>query len=237
MLGIVRVPTRLYGRGRQIGRCRAGECNSVEDVRKGSEMGSEDLALQQKAWSFLASVFNDLPDRDFVEKLRSMESGQSGQDACDANGSWLEGLSDDEALDALGRDRARLMRYVDDYCIRPPYESLYTGRKENETLYGLHEFFLKAGFSPKGEYKDPADYIGMELAFLAECCSGELAALEAGDMAELDRLQSIREEFIVDHASAWIPQYAQEMRQAAQTGFYKDVAEMLLDIFQAMEAS
>lgn len=185
-----------------------------------------DLEIQQKAWSFMASVFNDLPDEGFVGRMRETPHESAR---------WLDGLTDKEALTLLGRDRARLLRCVDAHCITPPYESLYMGKDENETLNELHEFFLEAGFAPTGVYREPADYVGMELAFLAECCTRELKAIEAGDEQESKRLSLVREAFTEKHACSWIPLYAENMLDAAQTGFYENIAELLLSIFSRGE--
>lgn len=186
-----------------------------------------DLATQHQAWSFLASVFNDLPDADLIKRLRMAAS--SGEDA--GFSSWLDGLTDEKALTLLGKDRARLIRCVDTYCIAPPYESIYVGRGENDTLSDLHGSLLDAGFAPTGECKEPADYIGMELAFLAECCARELKAVESGDAQEAQRLSRVCSVFMEKHVSTWVPLYAEKMLEAAQTGFYKDVAELLVSVF------
>lgn len=144
---------------------------------------------------------------------------------------WLSDLEDDEALAALGRDRARLMRYVDTSCIKPPYESLYVERDENDVLSDLHAFFVKEGFAPTGAYKEPADYLGMGIAFLKECCVREEAALGEGRCEEAQRLASLRSQFSLDHVCTWVPTYAESMIEAAQTGFYQTVGELLRETF------
>lgn len=190
-----------------------------------------DLRTQQEAWSFLAAVFNDLPDMELIERARTAAVDEEGS----GSAHWFDEFTDEEALAMLGRDRARLIRCVDAYCIAPPYESLYVGKDENDTLSDLHELLLDAGFAPTGECREPADYIGMELAFLAECCARELKAVEAGDAREAQRLALVRGDFAEKHASAWIPLYAEKMLGAAQTDFYKDVAKLLISIFSPAE--
>lgn len=181
----------------------------------------EYLQEELNAWSFLASVFNELPDAALVQNLREQ-----------ADSSWMDGLSDDEAVTRLGVDRAKLMRYVDNSCINPPYESMYTGGKEDLILSDLHGFFLEARFAPTGEYHDPVDYLGLQFSFLAECCARQRKALDKGFQEEASRLESLRDQFITQHMNVWVPAYAQAMLGAAQTEFYAQVARMLLDIFQ-----
>ncbi len=197
----------------------------------------DELKVQRDAWGFLAAVFNTLPDASLVQGLRATlpnaaaDDSDSGQAAASSPAAaWMEGLSDAQALEALGKDRARLFRHVDEFCIDPPYESIYVGKSENAVLQELHRFFLEAGFTTTGLCKEPIDYLGMELAFLAESCERELAAAQAEQPEEAARLAGLREEFLADHVQPWVPAYARQMQAAAETGFYREVATQLLAI-------
>ena len=185
----------------------------------------------EQAWSFLAYAFNSLPDPQLASKLRDR---YRANDDLQGVSSWIDGMTDEEVLTALGTDRARLIRHVDSTCINPPYESVYVNQKEDSTLGSLHAFFVANGFAPTGECKEPADYIGMELAFLEECCKRQLASIDEGNDEEAKRLHDIYEEFISNHG-AWIADYAVCMRNAAQTEFYKEVADLLLLTFPQPE--
>lgn len=198
----------------------------------------DELTTQREAWAFLAAVFNTLPDDSLVQGLRAMlpvstagaSNGGQAEFAVSSAAAWLEGLSDVQALEALGKDRARLFRHVDELCIDPPYESLYVGKSENAVLQELHQFFLEAGFAPTGQCKEPIDYLGMELAFLAESCERELVAVGANQQEEAARLAALRKEFLTAHVRPWVPVYAQQMQAAAETGFYRELAAQLLAI-------
>lgn len=196
----------------------------------------ETLEMQRAAWAFLSSAFNELPDKVLVRSMREnskqdIEVGSVFPEGFDVP----DDLTDDELLNMIGADRVRLLRYVDSDCIDPPYESIYMGQDENDVLYELHTLFIDAGFAPTGVYKEPADYIGMEIAFIEECCKREITALENGDVGEAGRLSSLRHIILDDHMVKWVPQYAQQMKDAARTSFYRTIAEILLSIFSVEE--
>ena len=144
---------------------------------------------------------------------------------------WLDGLADEEALTELGIDRARLMRHVDVSCIVPPYESLYVGKGENDIIGSLNDLLAEAELGRVGIYRDAADYLGLEMALLAELCELESVAQVEGRTEDAARYEGIRARFLAEHVNLWVPQYAANMHKAAKTGFYKDVAAMMLDAF------
>ena len=189
----------------------------------------ESIPLRRQAWAFFASAFNELPTIAFVQSLR--EAAAMEETSCLANRefvAWLSALSDQDALDEIGKDRARLLRYVDSFCINPPYESLYAEKSEQAVLSDLHAFFLEVGFEPTGELHEPADYIGMEIAFLEECCAQAVQALDAGDESRVERLMQIHDDFLTRHPGSWALEYAHNMYNAATTPFYRLVAELLI---------
>lgn len=186
---------------------------------------AEELRDLQRAYGFLADVFNVLPDEAYVAQLKAAAPAAEG-----AMAEWtgrIAGVPDDEVSLALGRDRARLVRHVDVHCIKPPYESLWRGQDENATLSALNAFFLEAGYAPTGETREPSDYAGMELAFMEHVLGMAADAAETGDADEEARRLAHADRFFEEHVAKWVPAYGAAMEEAADTGFYRAVGQML----------
>ena len=188
------------------------------------------LESERFSYGFLASAFLDLPDQGLVERLRALDNVALGEES-PLLAAYLQGIeqkSDQEVLEELGRDRARLMRHVNAQCIKPPYESLYVDEAENEVIHRLNRLFSEAGFAPSGVYKDAPDQLGMELAFMQFCAEQELAALAEEDGARAQAIADVKQRFWEEHPSRWIGRYGEAMAAASETGYYRAIAQMLL---------
>ena len=187
-------------------------------------------------FGYLASVFLELPDEAFVRSLRQLSLPSTDEPEADAQIELrdyllhLEGQSDEQASAELGRDRARLVRYVNVNCVRPPYESLYVQALENEVVGSLNRIFQDAGFAPRGDLHEAPDQIGMELAFMQASTDKALQALEAQDEKFAEALLAKRDDFFSDHLARWAADYGREMSKAAETSFYRSIGLMLQDL-------
>ncbi len=201
---------------------------------------------RSKIYGFLSSVYMQIPDRDFVKKLRGKEvslllltlSPDSGLPEEMENGledvkgfiMASKGQPLEKVCQSLSVDRTRLLRGIKpEYSPPPPYESVY--RDGELSLMGksaveVHGEYAKAGVGMPDEYKEPPDYIGLELDFMRFLAEREAESWrkEERDKA-LDCLIKERT-FLEEHITKWIPEFCDRVIGLAEFGFYRGIARM-----------
>ncbi|MFA5352868.1 MAG: molecular chaperone TorD family protein [Thermodesulfovibrionales bacterium] len=101
----------------------------------------------------------------------------------------------------------------------PPYESVYNYPiGEISRLWGrateeVQAFYLSVGLAIDEEVNLIPDHLSAELLFMAWLIDNGLEEQE--------------ERFLVEHLLKWVPEYCDQVRSRAQTGFYRDVADLL----------
>ena len=71
--------------------------------------------------------------------------------------------------------------------------------------------------------------MGVEFSFVEHLLSEELDALDEGDADRAEEAARTRERFLSQHLGRWAYEYAKEMKAAAQTGFYRGIAVMIME--------
>ncbi len=211
--------------------------------------------LQRRAacYGFLAWLFNEQPDEDFVaclgaddlqESLRSLASG-SVPDSRMISGlqvmrSSLVGdgyRAVDEICASLAVERTKLLRGIArDYGPPPPYESLYRDAQgETSVLVEIAEFYRIARAELPTGRADRIDYLGLELDLMRLLCEQEDRYRIQADAEASAGCVALQSRFLHEHILAWVPGYCQSLAQATD-GFYQGVAQLLLG-FLEQEAS
>ena len=108
-----------------------------------------------------------------------------------------------------------------------PYESVYTsdgGLMMQDAYSEVLNVYRGAGFAKNPGFKEPEDHLAVELAFMARL--GERAAdeLRANDADAAEASLAAQRLFLHDHLLNWIERFAADMRKAAESGFYFDLA-------------
>ena len=111
-----------------------------------------------------------------------------------------------------------------------PYESVYLGKDHllmQEPRDAVVDFYAELGFEASAEPHLPEDHACFELA-LIQMLADRIAAGEepAENLSALDRFAS-------EHALAWMPAFAQDLKDAAETNFWIDCANLLRTTLQA----
>jgi putative dimethyl sulfoxide reductase chaperone len=193
-------------------------------------------AGRQAVYDFLAQLFLNpipTPGHDYAQKfLRAiddhaafsdLEDFRDGMRALESYKATAERGDLDEVQRQLAVDRTRLCRgTAKGGAIAPPYEAPYLmPHKETDQLVAIVQLYRKAGLKITADQRERMDYIGVELAFMAELCGQERAALAAADTPAYDAVLALEREFLQDHLLKWAVDYCGAMIAQAQTDFFR----------------
>ena len=170
-----------------------------------------------RTYALLGECFHE-PTEERLAELAAVDD-----DAVDIDVSALQGAIRDEK--ALQIDHAQL--FVGPFELAaPPYESVYVDPESRvmtdatETVQGEYR---QAGVDTAID--EPADHIAAELEFVSLLVATELEALEAGDDEAARHYLDRQYEFLSEHLGRWVSEIADNMREAAETEFYRVVAD------------
>ena len=104
----------------------------------------ENALVRANAYAFFSELFLALPDEQLVHTIRcddlgAMLAGESVavQNALKRYVEEVDGKNDEEVLRELSVDRTQLLRGVVDGGALPPYESLYTSAKAEDSCLSV----------------------------------------------------------------------------------------------------
>jgi TorA maturation chaperone TorD len=110
-----------------------------------------------------------------------------------------------------------------------PYESVYTSPDRTlmrEARDQVLAAYRQEGLDKIGEFKEPEDHIAIELEFMAYLCQKTIDALKEGNVeAALGSLEK-QKEFLDEHLLVWVPEFCQDLAQAARSDFYRGIARL-----------
>ena len=185
---------------------------------------------QIESYSFFASLFFNLPDKEFVEKVLALDC------SADAPGmvlikSYIEAVKDkdiNKIVDEIAVDRTYLMHGLYRDGPRPPYENVYFVPVRDEfarlgnipeaaekmrlrNLRSLSAVYRESGMKVDENAHQPPDYLGLELVFMKELCK------QGEDTFEK------RKEFFDHHLGRFGIMFADEMIKFAKTDFWRGI--------------
>lgn len=117
-----------------------------------------------------------------------------------------------------------------------PYGSVWLPGERGlmgESSIALQLLYGEAGFELSEDFRELPDHIAVELEFLYVLLFREASA-QGGD--DLTRAREMKARFLGKHLAAWIASFAQALRGAAQTAFYRELAGAT-ERFVKMEAN
>lgn len=198
-------------------------------------------------YRLLVDVFGNLPDRDFVGRIKNgdfehlLKGFGKIEDARLVFGVHLlksyeghsKGRSDPEILEELSVDRTRIMRSTGIGSLRPPYEGLYSRTApKGGTVLKLKSFYREAGLSIDDAVHESPDYLCVELAFMRTLCEREQNLWSSeGSVAQTVILE---EQFLREHLGTWVGEFCGEAGSHSATEFYRGYL-VILDSLISME--
>jgi TorA maturation chaperone TorD len=136
-------------------------------------------------------------------------------------------LPHEEILENLSKDWTRLLRGVVRDGILPPYESLYrTKTPHRKPAQEVNRLFSKMGIQVPEEWRQPSDYIGVELDFMRLLCEKERQVRERMENDILQHVLEIEASFLEEHLALWVPLFCEKMLREAREDYYRGVARL-----------
>ncbi|MBI2378647.1 MAG: molecular chaperone TorD family protein [Deltaproteobacteria bacterium] len=189
--------------------------------------------LRESLYRILGGLFEAPPSAELLESLEREEVfRQLAEDSEFLFGRALEGLGALEAgarleySDVITQEFARL--FVGPETLpAPPWESVYRSPDRlvmQQPAYEVLEAYVATGLGYDQMTKCPPDHVAKELGFMAALIAGPREL-------NLDPALShaTQREFLDRHLSTWLPDFAEDLRRAASTPFYRGAAELLRD--------
>ena len=183
----------------------------------GSENGYVAERRRSATYRLLGELYHE-PDEKQLERLAAAHPGAVGIDTerlVDAAGD----------VQSLRLDRARL--FVGPFELAaPPYESVYVDsgdRVMTESTETVRAEYRRAGVDV--DLDEPADHVAAELEFVSLLVATELEAIEAKEFEAAEHYLERQYEFLSAHLGRWISELADDVREHADTGFYRALAD------------
>lgn len=186
----------------------------------------------------LAKALYGMPDRDWLDMLIAqgvLDSIPFAQGSVEIEAAvgcfrmWRVGAAeglDDHQFAAIETDYTRLF-VGPQRLLAAPWQSVYTNKDravfQMETV-GVKNWYQRFDLALASEYNEPADHVGLEFSFLARLCELTIAAAEIRDGEQVKRLIDAQRGFIGQHVLRWVPRWADDVVNHAQTDLYRGLA-------------
>jgi TorA maturation chaperone TorD len=110
-----------------------------------------------------------------------------------------------------------------------PYASFWLGADasmRHEATTAVLELYERGGFEVSDDFRDLPDHIAVELEFLYLLIFSRNPARLEGDPDAVAVADTLRQRFVNRHLAAWVDRFAAAVRANAETGFYRELADM-----------
>lgn len=114
----------------------------------------------------------------------------------------------------------------------PPYGSCYLeqGRRVlGDTTMEVVKFYRQGGVEmDRDTHRDMPDHIAVELEFMYYLINKGIEAWQNGDTEGFSRYQDMQNEFLSRYLASWVEPFTRDMKAAAKTSFYQNLADCTL---------
>ena len=115
------------------------------------------------------------------------------------------------------------------HIIAKPYGSVWLeGEKTlmGDSTMAVQELYREGGFEIDEEFRELPDHIAAELEFLYLLAYRENEAHRNGAPETLQAIRGLRKRFLDEQLGRWVGPFTAAVRAGAQTGFYRQLAEL-----------
>ena len=145
-----------------------------------------------------------------------------------------------EGYQALLLDYTRLF-LGPNHIIAKPYGSVWLeggNTVMGESTMAVQALYQEGGFDMSEEFREVPDHVAVELEFLYLLIYRENEAHRDGKPEVLEAKAALRKRFLDEHLGRWVGPFTAAMRAGAQTGFYRQLADITVGFvgLQAVKA-
>jgi len=133
-----------------------------------------------------------------------------------------------EGYQALLLDYTRLF-LGPNHIIAKPYGSVWLeggNTVMGESTMAVQALYQEGGFDMSEEFREVPDHVAVELEFLYLLIYRENEAQRNGEAEALREKAALRKRFLDEHLGRWIGPFTAAMRDGAQSGYYRQLAEL-----------
>ena len=115
--------------------------------------------------------------------------------------------------------------------LAPPYGSVYLDgerRVMGDSTMEVIKIYEEQGLSIDKEFRNLPDHITAELEFMYYLIFREIEAIERSDIAAALNFIKVQELFLNRFLKQWIQPFCNKMREGANSGFYRSLADCAL---------
>lgn len=212
------------------------------------------LTCRSHVYELFHVLFSGDPDGQLLSVLASDQSAQSltlaavgydpallgagcGEPAMMSFAHRLATLDPDDAgyLDGL---RSDYMRYLAGPLKQDaqPWESFYRSHRQllfQEVTLQVRDFYRRFGCIPAEYPRVADDHVSLECAFMALLCRRAQEAIAAGDEARLNECLEGQKQFLADHMTQWLPQFAEGLSRREGDSLYQVAVAALAQFCEA----
>lgn len=110
-----------------------------------------------------------------------------------------------------------------------PYGSCWMSapaQAEGNSSLAVLDLYRAGGFEIDEEFGELPDHVAVELEFLYLLTFTGNDARRAGQAEDLAANERLERQFLAEHLGAWIGPFAAAVKSGAETGFYRELAEL-----------
>ncbi len=193
-----------------------------------SETTKAEAAERGNLYSLLATVFRRPLDAAQLDRLRSPELLEAMRDADLSPGDEFMAGDTHTVLERLAVDYTQLFHIGADRVL--PYEGIQVGQSDRlvgPSAGSVRNFLSEAGYQMAPESGELPDHISVELALMADLAHREAEARAQGDRETGERAALLQRRFLDEHLGRWGINFADQVRDAATTRFYRSMGMLL----------
>ncbi|MBS1250195.1 MAG: Tat proofreading chaperone DmsD [Chloroflexi bacterium] len=180
---------------------------------------------RQVAYQLLATFYS-LPENGIIKKLTKLEKVL--ERLAPRGVENIAPMKSNLRIEPLEVDYAAL--FVGPFkLLAPPYGSIYL--ESNQRIMGdstidASNRYRESGLQVASNFKEAPDHIVIELEFMSFLIFKEIEALKKNDIEEALACLGTQNNFLRDHLGAWVSKFTKNVKENAQTSFYRNLASV-----------
>ena len=199
-----------------------------------SEAPAEIAGARLHMYDLMVRVFNQLPDEDFLKKIKTCEFENRlrefpGAAHIKAYRLRMGQNPPETILNELSIDRTRILRGTGPAELKPPHEGCYKMDCDlGSAAMQVKCFYRTAGLLPDATVCESPDYLCVQLDFMKQLCQQEQNLRSSNrDATEIIACQKA---FLKKHLGSWVGDYCEQVQKHALSDLYRGFA-MILNAF------